>query len=544
MSWTRMAALLLAPAFGVALAMATPAAAVAAVQVEGGKVADVATDAAGIRSYKGIPFAAPPVGELRWRAPRPVQPWEGERRADQFGPRCMQAPRLGDIDPLNPKVGEDCLYLNVWTPARSADEHLPVMVWVYGGSFNVGSGSEPWYDGTNLARKGVVIVTLNYRVDIFGFLAHPELTTESGQSASGNYGLLDQVAALQWVKRNIGAFGGDPGKVTVFGESAGSLAVSALMASPAARGLFQRAIGQSGAMLYPAASAFALAPLAKAEQAGARFAEALGAHSVAELRARPAGEVLQAATSRASDPATATTRTAILDGYVLPARADEIFGKGQQNDVALLAGSNADEGTLFAARVQPPPTMESFTQQVRERFGLHADAVLKAYPATTPDQAAASSAALLGDQLISYPTWLWSTLQTRTGQAPSYRYFFDLRPPAPATSLTPLASAGVFHTAEILYVFDNLQVRPWPWRPEDRRMAETVSSYWVNFAKTGNPNGEGLPEWPAYRGAPAGQVMRFTAAPSDAPSDAPSAGPEPHLARYDALNAYYFGKQP
>lgn len=526
----------LSPAPAADLPMDARGAGGAPVQVEAGRIADIAPDAAGIRVYKGIPFAAPPVSELRWQAPRPVQPWQGERRADQVGPRCMQAPRLGDIDPLNPRVGEDCLYLNVWTPAHSADERLPVMVWIYGGSFNVGSGSEPWYNGANLARKGVVVVTVNYRVDVFGFLAHPELTAESTHHASGNYGLLDQVAALQWVKRNIGAFGGDAGKVTVFGESAGSLSVSALMASPTARGLFQRAIGQSGAMLYPAASPFALPPLPKAEQAGVRFAEALGAHSVAELRAKPAEEVLQAATSRANDPTIAIIRTPTVDGHVLPARAEAMFSHGQQNDVALLAGSNADEGTLFAGRVQPPPTMESFTQQVRGRFGEHADAVLKAYPATTPGQATASSAALLGDQLISYPTWLWNTLQAKTGKSPTYRYFFDLRPPAPATSLTPLASAGVFHTAEILYVFDNLQVRPWQWRPEDRRMAEVVSSYWVNFAKTGNPNGAGLPEWPAYHGAPAGQVMHFTAAPN--------AGPEPHLARYDALNTFYFGKQP
>jgi para-nitrobenzyl esterase len=525
----------LALALGVfgAMSLARTARSVAeeALRVEGGMIAPARPDAAGIRGFKGIPFAAPPVGELRWRAPRPVTPWPGERTADQFGPKCMQTARLGDIDPLNPRMSEDCLYLNVWTPVKSANDRLPVMVWIYGGSFNVGAGSEPWYDGANLAKKGVIVVTLNYRVDVFGFLSHPGLTAESDHHASGNYGLMDQAAALGWVKRNIAAFGGDPGRVTIFGESAGSLSVSALMGSPIGRGLFQRAIGESGAMLYPGKSPYALPSLAKAEQAGVKFADMLSAHSVAELRAKSAEAVLEAVTKNPT--ATAVSRGPIIDGYVLPVNAAEIFAKGQQTDVPLLAGSNADEGTLFAGRVRPPPTPESYTEQVRKLFGDHAAAVLKVYPDGTPEQTKASFAALLGDQLISYPTWLWDELQARTGKAPTYRYFFDLRPPAPETSLTPLAAAGVFHTAEILYVFDNLQVRDWPWRPEDRRMAEIVSSYWVNFAKNGNPNGPGLPDWPTYAG-PNGTVMRLAARPG--------AGPDPHLARYEALNEFYFGE--
>ena len=501
-----------------------------ALSTEGGQIADVAPDASGVRSFKGIPFAAPPVGALRWKAPQPVKPWEGERQANQFGPRCMQSARLGNIDPLNPRMGEDCLYLNIWTPAKSADERLPVMVWIYGGSFNVGAGSEPWYDGTNLAKKGVVVVTLNYRVDVFGFLAHPELTAESGHGASGNYGFMDQIAALQWVKRNIAAFGGDPGAVTIFGESAGSLSVSTLMASSVAKGLFQRAIGQSGAILYPDRSPFALPPLAKAEQAGVSFAVGLSASSIAELRAKPADEVLQAAV--ANPTGTSVSRLPILDGYILPMDAIEIFSKGEQNDVALLVGSTTDEGTLFARRVQPPPTQESFVEQVRKRFGDRADLVLSVYSADTPEQARASFAALLGDDLISYPTWLWGSLQARTGKAPIYRYSFELRPPAPETSLTPLAAPGVFHTAEIVYVWDNLQVRDWPWRPEDRQMAQLASSYWVNFAKSGNPNGPGLANWPAYREAK--EVMRLTAEPSSAP--------DPALRRYEVLDTVYRAK--
>jgi para-nitrobenzyl esterase len=302
------------------------------------------------------------------------------------------------------------------------------------------------------------------------------------------------------------------------------------MASPLGRGLFERAIGESGAMLYPDNSPFARPPLAKAEQAGVKFAEMLSAHSIAELRAKPAEDVLDAA---AKNPAATVgaVRGPIFDGYVLPANPVELFAKGQQNDVPLLAGSNMDEGTLFANRVQPQPTPANFIDQVRTLFGRQAETVLKVYPADTPEQTRASFAALLGDQLISYPTWLWNTLQAKTGKAPIYRYSFDLRPPAPDVSLTPLAAQGVFHSAEILYVFDNLQVREWSWRPEDRKMAELASSYWANFAKNGDPNAPGLPEWPKYTG-PNGSVMRL--------SVQPSAGADPHLERYQALDGFYF----
>jgi para-nitrobenzyl esterase len=513
----------------IALSLLAAARAGEPLHVDGGAIADTSFDANHVRNFKGIPFAAPPVGDLRWREPQPVKPWQGERSADQFGPRCMQTPRLGAIDPLNPRMSEDCLYLNVWTPANAVSDKLPVMVWIYGGSFNVGSGSEPWYNGANLAKKGVVVVTLNYRLDVFGFLAHPDLTTESEHRASGNYGLQDQLAALAWVKRNIAAFGGDADRVTVFGESAGSLSVSALMASPLGRGLFARAVGESGAMLYPDKSPYARPTLAKAEQAGVKFAELLSARSIAELRAKLAEDVLDAVAKNAAT--VSAVRGPIVDGYVLPSNAAELFAKGQQNDVPLLAGSNADEGTLFANRVQPQPTPEIFIDQVRTFFGSQAETVLKVYPADTPEQTKASFAALLGDQLISYPTWLWDTLQAKTSKAPNYRYSFELRPPAPEASLTPLAAQGVFHSAEILYVFDNLQVREWNWRPEDRKMAELLSSYWVNFAKNGDPNAPGLPEWPKYTG-PNGSVMRL--------SVQPSAGPDPHLDRYLMLNTFYF----
>jgi para-nitrobenzyl esterase len=520
----------LAAITGLVLLSAAAARAAEPLHIEGGTVADVTPNENGVRAFLGLPYAAPPVGDLRWRSPQPVGPWQGEREATQVGPRCTQTSRLGNIDPQNPRMSEDCLYLNVWTPAKSADEKLPVMVWIYGGSFNVGSGSEPWYNGANLARKGVIVVTLNYRVDVFGFLAHPELTAESEHHASGNYGLQDQAAALGWVKRNIAAFGGDPARVTIFGESAGSLSVSALMASPLGRGLFACAVGESGAMLYPDKSPFALPSLDKAEQSGMKVAALLGAHSIAELRAKPASDVLDAVAKNARS--LIASRLPIVDGYVLPENVVALFSSGRQNNVPLLAGSNADEGTLFAGRV-PAPTPEKYTEAVQKFFGNQADAVLKIYPDTTPDQTKASFAQLLGDELISYPTWLWDELQARTGKAPVYRYSFELRPPAPDTSLTPLAAAGVFHTAEILYVFDNLQVRDWNWRPEDRRMAELLSTYWTNFAKNGDPNGPGLPQWPAFAGAN-GSVIRL--------GTQPGPGPDPHLARYHVLNDFYFRK--
>jgi para-nitrobenzyl esterase len=520
-------ALALALVDAVSLAGGAQNAAAAALTVEGGAITDVPPDPAGVRSFKGIPFAAPPVGKLRWSPPQPVKPWSGERSADEFGPKCMQTGQPGDVDPLNPLMSEDCLYLNVWTPAKSADDRLPVMVWIYGGGFKIGSGSEPWYNGAHLAKKGVIVVTVNYRLDVFGFLSHPELTAESNDHASGNYGLLDQIAAIGWVKRNIAAFGGDPRRTTVFGESAGSISVSALMASPLAHGLFEHVIGESGAMLFPDKSLYALAPLARAEQAGAKFAELLSAHSIAELREQAAAAVLDALTKNPDIPR--ISRGPIIDGQVLPVSPAEIFAKGQQSDVTLLAGSTSDEGTLFTARAQQA-TPETYSEQVHRLFGDAADAVRKLYPVGTTEETKSSFAALFGDQLIAYPTWLWNESQARTGKAPTYRYLFELRPPAPELASSPLT--GAFHTAEIVYVFDNLQVRDWPWRPEDRRMAEIASSYWANFAKSGNPNGPGLPDWPPYTG-PDGTVMRL--------SEQSGAGPDPRLIRYKTLNDFYFG---
>ena len=475
-------------------------------RVETGLIADVAADASGVRVFKGIAYASPPVGDLRWKRPEPVKSWDGVRKADEWGPRCMQSSRLGDIDPLNKRMDEDCLYLNVWTPARSATEKLPVMVWIHGGSNNVGAGSQPDYDGGNLAKKGAVVVTINYRLDVFGFLAHPELTTESGTNSSGNYGLLDQIAALQWVQKNISAFDGDPGLVTVFGESAGAFNISLLMVSPLAKGLFARAIGESGGALTPI-PAFGPKPLRIGEQDGVKFTQVLGVSSLAELRAKSAQEVLQAAIK-----APITYGFGVVDGYVVPEHPAKAYAQGKQHEVPLLAGWNAGEGTLFAARlVKWGPDLPSYTERIRSQFKDQAEEVLKLYPAgPTQEDDKRIFAELFGDEIISYGTWAWVERSAARPTIPTYRYYFMRRPPgAPELSVNPLAAPGVYHAAELYYAWNNLQIRDWPWEDDDRRLADVMATYWVNFAKTGNPNGQGLPEWPIYKPGGSGQVMQL-----------------------------------
>jgi para-nitrobenzyl esterase len=487
------------------MAFAGPARAAEPLHVDGGAIADVARDARGVRVFKGIPYAAPPLAALRWKPPEAVQAWSGVRNATEWGPRCMQSNRLGEIDPLNKRMDEDCLYLNVWTPAQSGAEKLAVMVWIHGGSNLNGAGSQPEYDGARLAGKGVVVVTINYRLDIFGFLAHPELTKESDARASGNYGLLDQIAALQWVQRNIAAFGGDPTRVTVFGESAGSLDISLLMTSPLAKGLFARAIGESGGALTPNAT-FGPKPLQIGEREGADFVASTGANSLAELRARPAAELLQAILKKPI-----VYGFGVVDGHVVPEHPASVFAKGRQNDVPLLVGWNADEGTLFAARVAFPANAPSYADRVRAQFKEEAELALKLYPpGSTPEEDKAVFAALFGDQIIGYGTWAWAERTAASGTAPVYRYYFTRRPPgAPLLSLSPLTAPGVYHSAELYYVFDTLSVREWPWEEDDRRLADAMSSYWVNFAKTGNPNGPGLAQWSAYKPNGGGQVMEL-----------------------------------
>ena len=453
-----------------------------------------------VRTFKGIPYAAPPVGNLRWKEPRPVQPWIGVRKASEYGPRCMQARIFDDMVFHDAGPSEDCLHLNLWMPAEPATKKLPVMVWIHGGGFVAGASSEPRQDGGNLSKRGVLVVSMNYRMGIFGFFSHPELDKESGRDASGNYGLLDQVAALRWVKKNIALFGGDPSNVTIFGESAGSFSVSALMASPLAQGLFQRAIGESGAYF---GTTLDLVPRAKSEKGDLEFAQtALGVTSLDALRAKPAAELLEASTKQHK-----VEFEPNIDGYFLPEDVYAIYVRGKQSQVPLLAGWNADEGDYHAFFEKDEPNASNYATHAKTAFGDKAAAFLKVYPGETDAEARRSAQDLTGDQFIAYSTWKWIEMQRASAHTPVYRYQFDQAPPAEDGSA---GTRGAYHSAEIEFVFNVLSSKPLPWRPEDRKLSDLMSIYWSNFAKTGNPNGPGLPEWPAFRKADGYKVMHLS----------------------------------
>jgi para-nitrobenzyl esterase len=471
-----------------------------------------------VRTFKGVPYAAPPVGPLRWKAPQPAAAWTGVRKAADYAPRCMQAPVYPDMVFHDGGPSEDCLYLNLWMPAEPATPKLPVMVWIHGGGFAAGSTSEPRQDAGNLCKKGVLVVTMNYRLGVFGFFTHPDLDKESGHKASGNYGLLDQVAALQWVKANIAAFGGDPNNVTIFGESAGSFSVSALMASPLAQGLFQRAIGESGAFF---GDTLKLQPRARAEKADGEFARSrLGITDLAALRAKPASEILTAA--RQED----TLRFApIIDGYFLPEDVNSIFFRGRQAHVPLLAGWNLDEGSYKTILLDEQPTPQNYTERIRILFGNKADSILSLYAGATPEQIKRAAQDLAGDQLIGYATWKWLEAQLSTGKSPLYRYEFDQTLPlSEANAKNPAAVPTAPHAGEIEYVFETLSARQLAWRAEDRRLSDSMASYWTNFAKTGDPNGPGLAAWPVYEYKTNYQAMHLAAEPD--------ASPDSHRQRY------------
>jgi para-nitrobenzyl esterase len=456
-----------------------------------------------IRSFLGIPYAAPPVGELRWKPPAPAARWSRVRAATEFGSRCMQARVYADMVFRDPGISEDCLFLNVWTPAKNAKAKLPVMVWIYGGGFMAGATSEPRQDGGVLARQGVVVVTMNYRLGIFGFFALTELATESDKKAAGNYGLLDQVAALEWVHRNIASFGGDPSNVTIFGESAGSFSVSALMASPVAKGLFHKAIGESGAAF--SSNALPFDPMAVRSQRDSQFAaSSLGTQTLRELRAMPAQKILDASVKK-GDGEGPPRFAPDIDGYFLPASAPEIFAQGKQSDIPLLAGWNHDEGSYEAVQGQSP--LETLKATATKEFGDKADEFLRLYAAGNDAQARRSLQDLAGDQFIACSTWRWLEAQTATGKQPAYRYRFDLGMPHAAVD----PDLGAYHSAEIEYVFGMLDSKAGiPWRAEDRALSDQMQKYWTNFARSGNPNGPGLPPWPAYRLDTDWQVMHLS----------------------------------
>jgi para-nitrobenzyl esterase len=454
-------------------------------EVDGGRIDGVREG--GLTVYKGVPFAAPPVGDFRWRPPQPPQPWVGGRRADAFAPACMQT-GVSMPGETPPAVSEDCLYLNVWTPADGKDARLPVLVWIYGGGFSNGSTSMPLYWGDRLARKGVVVVTIAYRVGPFGFLAHPALTRESPQRSSGNYGLMDQVAALQWVQRNIAAFGGDAKRVTIAGQSAGSMSVNILMASPAARGLFQRAIGQSGGFLEPVQ----LAPrfvLAHAERDGEAYAASLGASSIAAMRALSAAALLAKPMPGGAHP--------VIEPVVLPEPPFDVFAAGRQSDVPLLVGSNAEEARALVDVTNVKAA--TFGADIEKAFGKLPPPLIAAYPYANDAEARAARIAFESDLRFRWNMWAWARLHRTTGKSKVFAYNFAQKPPFPEGS--PRAGWGASHFAELWYAFDHLDQEPWRWSVADRRLAATISDYWVNFVKTGDPNAGGLPAWPAFEKA-------------------------------------------
>ncbi len=455
------------------------------INVSGGLISGTATSDGTVQLYKGIPFAAPPVGELRWRAPQPVVPWSGVRSCVAFGASPMQTspapfgPWSAEFLIPNEPISEDCLYLNVWAPAQSRTKKLPVLVWIYGGGFGSGGSGCAIYDGEAMARKGIVFVSVNYRVGPFGFLAHPELTKESSKGASGNYGLMDQIAALQWVNRNIAALGGAPNNVTIAGQSAGSMSVNCLVASPLAKGLFTKAIAQSGAnFARPNPS------LQQAEAGGLTVMKALGAQSLAELRAKPADDILKKGQGGVRGP--------IIDGYVLPQPIAAIFAAQQQNDVTLLTGWNEDEGMSMGKL----KTAEEYRQQAEKQYGTNAAAYLQQYPGSTDTEAARSQLDVSRDQIFGAQNYAWANVQAGQGKQ-VYVYRFARKIPA----VGQYAQYGAFHTGEVAYAYDNLKFIDRSLRPLDKvddELARSMSGYWANFIKTGNPNGPGLPQWPTY----------------------------------------------
>jgi len=453
------------------------------VKIEQGKVRGKTINDGKVKAFLGLPYAVPPVGDLRWKAPQPPSTWKGERDATSFGARCAQGHVYDDMIFQDHGESEDCLFLNVYAPAgATAHSKLPVMFWIHGGGYGAGASSEPRHNGDFLPTKGVVLVTINYRLGVFGFLATEDLAKEAN-GASGNYGLLDMVAALQWVKANIVKFGGDPDNVTIFGESAGSFAVSVLMASPMARGLFQKAIGESG-------SAFANMPpigtLEAKEKKDGAWVASLGVSSTQELRTWSTEKILEAANGKLK-----YGNPPYVDGRLLTEPVEATYAAGKQAHVPLLAGWNRDEDRSLANGM----TVEKWKAYADEHFEEGAEEFLKLYPGETDEQAARSAADYGGDKFIAFGAWKWIEAHRTTGMSPVYRYHFELA--ALPSKYHPIVAA--FHSDDIEYVFGTLDTRPGETiRPEDRKMSEQMMSYWTNFAKTGDPNGPGLPEWPRY----------------------------------------------
>jgi para-nitrobenzyl esterase len=452
------------------------------VKVDQGKIHGKTINNGKVKAFLGLPYAAPPVGNLRWKAPEPAAKWKGERDATKFGAHCAQGRVFDDMVFQDAGPSEDCLFLNVYAPeAATANSKLPVMFWIHGGGYSGGASSEPRHNGDFLPTKGVVLVTINYRLGVFGFLATSDLAKEAN-GAAGNYGLLDMVAALQWVKGNIGKFGGDAGNVTIFGESAGSFAVSTLMASPLAKGLFAKAIGESGGAF---SDVLALDPLETREKKDGEWVDSLGVKSLAELRALPTDKVLEGVKTKKGGFST------VIDGRLLTEPVADTYAAGKQAHVPLIAGWNRDEGSFLSTGM----TVAKWKGMAGTLFKDRADDFLKLYPASSEELAVESAGEYGGDAFIALSTWKWLEADRKTGDSPVYRYHFELR----ALPSKYHAGTWAFHSDDIEYVFGTLDTRPGETiRPEDRKLSEEMMGYWTNFAKTGDPNGAGLAEWPKY----------------------------------------------
>jgi para-nitrobenzyl esterase len=482
------------------------------VKTDKGQVEGV-TEKSGVISFKGIPFAQPPIGDLRWKDPQPANNWGGIRKCDAFGYNPMQKKVFGDMGFRSPGMSEDCLYLNVWVPAKKTKEKMPVLVYFYGGGFVAGDGSEARYDGESMAKRGIISLTVNYRLGVFGFLAHPELSKESPHKSSGNYALMDQNAALRWVQANISAFGGDPKRVTIAGESAGSIAVSAQMVSPLSKGLIAGAIGESGAMIKPTLPAI---PLADAEANGLKFGEKAGSTTLAALRAISAGDLLEQASKQGMPPSSSP----VIDGYFLLKKPAETFAAGEQAKVPLLVGWNSAEIPFQAVMYGLPPTPENYAKQLKMFYADKADEVLKLYPGATQEEVLKSATELASDRFISYSTWKWADLHTQTSGKPVYRYLFSKPRPAMTAKMgnakaglaggiikddsskpavkAPEGYVGAAHASEIEYAMGNLATNlTYAWTPEDYKVSNAMETYFANFIKTGNPNGVTVPKWTA-----------------------------------------------
>lgn len=482
------------------------------VKTDGGKVHGKTINNGKVHAWLGLPYAAPPINDLRWKAPQHAAKWSGVRDATKYAAHCAQNHVFDDMVFQDNGASEDCLYLNVYAPATAdKNSESPVMFWIHGGGFSGGGSDEPRHNGDFLPLKGVVLVTINYRLGVFGFLATEDLAKEA-DGAAGNYGFLDMIAALHWVKANIKEFGGNPGNVTIFGESAGSFAVSTLMASPMAQGLFQKGIGESGGAV--AGSTLAYDTLEKRETKDAKWVATLNCKSLAELRGLPTQTILDAAKKPGAN------FPPDIDGKVLTEPVGATYAAGKQAHVPLLAGWNRDEGSFVVMRGM---TAAQWKEMAQKDFGERADEFLKLYPGDTDSQALRSAIDFGSDRFIAYGTWAWLEAQRKTGNAPVYRYFFELA----ATPSKYHPGTFAFHSDDIEYVFGTLDTRPgWVVRPEDRTLSDQIMTYWTNFAKTGDPNGSGLPHWPKYNDEGYPLIHLNTTITS---------GPDAHRARYEFL---------